>query len=231
MEYKILVADDDKEIREAIEIYLTNEQMKVLTACDGQEALKVLEANPDIHLIIMDLMMPKMDGIQAILQIRKEKEIPIIVLSAKSEDKDVVLGLNIGADDYITKPFNILELKARIKAILRRSVRVVTHEEPKSNVIKSRDLEIDLESRRCFIKGKEKNLTAKEFDLLELFMKNPGKVYSRDNLLTTIWGAGYPGDVRAVDVHVRRLREKIEAVPSEPEYIHTKWGVGYYFQA
>lgn len=230
MEYKILVADDDKEIREAIEIYLTNEQMKVLTACDGQEALKVLEANPDIHLIIMDLMMPKMDGIQAILQIRKEKEIPIIVLSAKSEDKDVVLGLNIGADDYITKPFNILELKARIKAILRRSVRVVTHEEPKSNVIKSRDLEIDLESRRCFIKGKEKNLTAKEFDLLELFMKNPGKVYSRDNLLTTIWGAGYPGDVRAVDVHVRRLREKIEAVPSEPEYIHTKWGVGYYFQ-
>lgn len=230
MEYKILVADDDKEIREAIKIYLTNEQMKVLTACDGQEALKVLEANPDIHLIIMDLMMPKMDGIQAILQIRKEKEIPIIVLSAKSEDKDVVLGLNIGADDYITKPFNILELKARIKAILRRSVRVVTHEEPKSNVIKSRDLEIDLESRRCFIKGKEKNLTAKEFDLLELFMKNPGKVYSRDNLLTTIWGAGYPGDVRAVDVHVRRLREKIEAVPSEPEYIHTKWGVGYYFQ-
>lgn len=230
MEYKILVADDDKEIREAIEIYLTNEQMKVLTACDGQEALKVLEANPDIHLIIMDLMMPKMDGIQAILQIRKEKEIPIIVLSAKSEDKDVVLGLNIGADDYITKPFNILELKARIKAILRRSVRVVTHEEPKSNVIKSRDLEIDLESRRCFINGKEKNLTAKEFDLLELFMKNPGKVYSRDNLLTTIWGAGYPGDVRAVDVHVRRLREKIEAVPSEPEYIHTKWGVGYYFQ-
>lgn len=230
MEYKILVADDDKEIREAIEIYLTNEQMKVLTACDGQEALKVLEANPDIHLIIMDLMMPKMDGIQAILQIRKEKEIPIIVLSAKSEDKDVVLGLNIGADDYITKPFNILELKARIKAILRRSVRVVTHEESKSNIIKSRDLEIDLESRRCFIKGKEKNLTAKEFDLLELFMKNPGKVYSRDNLLTTIWGAGYPGDVRAVDVHVRRLREKIEAVPSEPEYIHTKWGVGYYFQ-
>jgi DNA-binding response OmpR family regulator len=152
------------------------------------------------------------------------------MVTAKGEDMDKIMGLEYGADDYITKPFNILELKARIKAILRRSVRSVAREEPKSNSIKSRELEIDLESRRCFINGKEKNLTAKEFDLLELFMKNPGRVYSRENLLKTVWGAGYPGDARAVDVHVRRLREKVENTPSDPKYIHTKWGVGYYFQ-
>ena len=143
---------------------------------------------------------------------------------------DKIMGLEYGADDYITKPFNILELKARIKAILRRSVKTVSATEPKSSTIKIRGIEIDTESRRCFVEGKETNLTAKEFDLLELFMENPGKVYSRENLLNTIWGYDYPGDVRAVDVHVRRLREKVEQTPSVPQYIHTKWGVGYYFQ-
>ena len=225
----ILVVEDDKPIRNLIVTTLKTHDYKYLVAENGSSA--ILEAsshNPDI--VLLDLGLPDIEGVEVIRKIRTWSNMPIIVISARSEDTDKIEALDAGADDYITKPFNILELKARIKAILRRSVRVVTHEESKSNIIKSRDLEIDLESRRCFIKGKEKNLTAKEFDLLELFMKNPGKVYSRDNLLTTIWGAGYPGDVRAVDVHVRRLREKIEAVPSEPEYIHTKWGVGYYFQ-
>ena len=230
MAKKVLVVDDEKLIVKGIRFSLLQDGMEVDCAYDGEEALNMAKAN-SYDMILLDVMLPKMDGFEVCQAIREFSDVPIVMLTAKGDDMDKILGLEYGADDYITKPFNILELKARIKAILRRSVRVVTHEEPKSNVIKSRDLEIDLESRRCFIKGKEKNLTAKEFDLLELFMKNPGKVYSRDNLLTTIWGAGYPGDVRAVDVHVRRLREKIEAVPSEPEYIHTKWGVGYYFQA
>ena len=229
MANKILVVDDEKLIVKWIKFSLEQENMEVDVAYDGEEAFK-LAKNNNYSIILLDVMLPKIDGLEVCRMIREFSNVPIIMVTAKGEDMDKIMGLEYGADDYITKPFNILELKARIKAILRRSVRVVTHEEQKSNVIKSRDLEIDLESRRCFIKGKEKNLTAKEFDLLELFMKNPGKVYSRDNLLATIWGAGYPGDVRAVDVHVRRLREKIEAVPSEPEYIHTKWGVGYYFQ-
>ncbi len=229
MANKILVVDDEKLIVKGIKFSLEQENMEVDVAYDGEEAFK-LAKNNNYSIILLDVMLPKIDGLEVCRMIREFSNVPIIMVTAKGEDMDKIMGLEYGADDYITKPFNILELKARIKAILRRSVRVVTHEEQKSNVIKSRDLEIDLESRRCFIKGKEKNLTAKEFDLLELFMKNPGKVYSRDNLLATIWGAGYPGDVRAVDVHVRRLREKIEAVPSEPEYIHTKWGVGYYFQ-
>ena len=229
MANKILVVDDEKLIVKGIKFSLEQENMEVDVAYDGEEAFN-LAKNNNYSIILLDVMLPKIDGLEVCRMIREFSNVPIIMVTAKGEDMDKIMGLEYGADDYITKPFNILELKARIKAILRRSVRVVTHEESKSNIIKSRDLEIDLERRSCFIKGKEKNLTAKEFDLLELFMKNPGKVYSRDNLLTTIWGAGYPGDVRAVDVHVRRLREKIEAVPSEPEYIHTKWGVGYYFQ-
>ena len=230
MEYKILVADDDKEIREAIEIYLTNEQMKVLTACDGQEALKVLEANPDIHLIIMDLMMPKMDGIQAILQIRKEKEIPIIVLSAKSEDKDVVLGLNIGADDYITKPFNFLELIARVKANLRRSdIAPVTNNEKDGNNQVYGDLNIDFDRYEVTKRGEVINLTLREFELLTFLATQTPTIFTRENLLEKVWGYEYFGDVRAVDVTIRRLREKIEDDPSKPKYIVTKRGVGYYF--
>lgn len=229
MAHRILVVDDEKLIVKGIKFSLEQEGMEVDAAYDGEEAFKLAQTQ-NYSLILLDVMLPKIDGLEVCQMIREFSNVPIIMVTAKGEDMDKIMGLEYGADDYITKPFNILELKARIKAILRRSVRSVVKEEPKSNVIKAKDLEIDLESRRCFIDGKEKNLTAKEFDLLELFVKNPGKVYSRDSLLNTLWGYGYPGDARSVDVHVRRLREKIEANPSDPQYIHTKWGVGYYFQ-
>ncbi len=229
MAYDILVVDDEKLIVKGIKFSLEQEGMNVDTAFDGDEALN-LAKNKDYSLILLDVMLPKKDGLEVCQLIREFSNVPIIMVTAKGEDMDKIMGLEYGADDYITKPFNILELKARIKAILRRSVKKVSVEEVKNDKLKIRDIEIDVESRRAFINGKETNLTAKEFDLLVLFMKNPGKVYSRDNLLNTIWGKGYPGDARAVDVHVRRLREKIEEIPSEPQYIHTKWGVGYYFQ-
>ena len=229
MARRILVVDDEKLIVKGIKFSLEQEGMEVDVAYDGEEAYNLAKSN-DYSLILLDVMLPKIDGLEVCTMIREFSNVPIIMVTAKGEDMDKILGLEYGADDYITKPFNILELKARIKAILRRSVVPVAKLPEKTNVIKSRELSIDLESRRCFINGKEKNLTAKEFDLLELFMKNPGKVYSRENLLNTVWGYGYPGDVRSVDVHVRRLREKIEATPSDPKYIHTKWGVGYYFQ-
>ena len=171
-----------------------------------------------------------MNGLEVCRQVRDFSQVPIIMVTAKGEDMDKIMGLEYGADDYIVKPFNILELKARIKAILRRSVKKVDiNEDKKQNVLEVRGLKVDFDSRRVFINGKEANLTAKEFDMLVLFMENPGKVYSRETLLDTIWGYDYPGDARTVDVHVRRLREKIEEKPSEPKYIYTKWGVGYYF--
>ena len=224
----ILVCDDDKEIVEAIEIYLQQEGYNILKAYDGEQALAMLKEN-EVHLLIIDVMMPKLDGIRATLKIREESSIPIIILSAKSEDSDKILGLNIGADDYITKPFNILEVKARIKAILRRSGKKAEPVKP-VNIMEINGMKVELDSRRVFVHGKELNLTAKEFDLLELLMAHPNKVYSRNELLDTIWGSTYPGDARTVDVHVRRLREKIEDNPGEPVYIHTKWGVGYYFK-
>lgn len=229
MANRILVVDDEKLIVKGIKFSLEQEGMEIDAAYDGEEAYNLARTN-SYSLILLDVMLPKIDGLEVCRMIREFSDVPIIMVTAKGEDIDKIMGLEYGADDYITKPFNILELKARIKAILRRSVRPAAKQEPKSNIIKARDMEIDLESRRCFINGREKNLTAKEFDLLELLVKNPGKVYSRENLLNTIWGYGYPGDARAVDVHVRRLREKIEMTPSEPQYIHTKWGVGYYFQ-
>lgn len=229
MARRILVVDDEKLIVKGIKFSLEQEGMEVDVAYDGEEAYNLAKAN-DYSLILLDVMLPKIDGLEVCTMIREFSNVPIIMVTAKGEDMDKILGLEYGADDYLTKPFNILELKARIKAILRRSVVPVAKQAEKNNIITLRELSIDLESRRCFINGKEKNLTAKEFDLLELFMKNPGKVYSRENLLNTVWGYGYPGDVRSVDVHVRRLREKIEATPSDPKYIHTKWGVGYYFQ-
>lgn len=229
MAYDILVVDDEKLIVKGIKFSLEQEGMNVDTAFDGEEALN-LAKEKEYSLIILDVMLPKIDGLEVCQLIRDFSAVPIIMVTAKGEDMDKIMGLEYGADDYITKPFNILELKARIKAILRRSVKKKPVEEVKKNRIKIRGIEIETESRRVFIEGKETNLTAKEFDLLELFMNNEGKVYSRENLLNTIWGYGYPGDARAVDVHVRRLREKIEANPSEPKYIHTKWGVGYYFQ-
>lgn len=229
MNRNILVVDDEKLIVKGIKFSLEQEGMKVDVAYDGEEALRLAKEN-EYNLILLDVMLPKIDGLMACQIIREFSNVPIIMVTAKGEDMDKIMGLEYGADDYITKPFNILELKARIKAILRRSVKKVDSPIQNKNVIKIRDIEINTESRRTFINQKEINLTAKEFDLLELLMKNMGKVYSRENLLDTIWGYGYPGDARSVDVHVRRLREKIEECPSEPKYIHTKWGVGYYFQ-
>lgn len=229
MAAKILVVDDEKLIVKGIKFSLEQEGMQVDAAYDGEEAVKFARTK-SYSLILLDVMLPKIDGLQVCRTIREFSNVPIIMVTAKGEDMDKIMGLEYGADDYLTKPFNILELKARIKAILRRSVRTVVQEEQGKNVISIRGLEIEPESRRCRLEGREINLTAKEFDLLKLLMENPGKVYSRDSLLSLIWGYDYPGDARAVDVHVRRLREKIEEKPSEPQYIHTKWGVGYYFQ-
>ena len=227
MAYNILVVDDEKLIVKGIKFSLEQEGMEVEAAYDGEEALNFIK-NGKFDLVVLDVMLPKMDGLEVCQRVREFSAIPIIMLTAKGEDMDKIMGLEYGADDYLTKPFNILELKARIKAILRRTKQKGDSKE-KKNSLKVRDLELIFESRRVFIGDKEANLTAKEFDLLELLMENPGKVYSRENLLDTVWGYDYPGDVRTVDVHVRRLREKIEENPSEPKYIFTKWGVGYYF--
>ncbi|WMI80181.1 response regulator transcription factor [Anaerotignum sp. MB30-C6] len=227
MAYHVLVVDDEKLIVKGIKFSLEQDGMQVTPAYDGEEALQLIK-DSNFDLIVLDVMLPKMDGLQVCQQVREFSQVPIIMVTAKGEDMDKIMGLEYGADDYITKPFNILELKARIKAILRRSVKKAPAEGSK-NILKARELELSYDSRRVFIQEKEVNLTAKEFDLLELLMENPGKVYSREKLLDTVWGYDYPGDVRTVDVHVRRLREKIEANPSEPKYIFTKWGVGYYF--
>ena len=231
MAYHILVVDDEKLIVKGIKFSLEQDGMQVDAAYDGEEALRLAKAS-DFDLIVLDVMLPKFDGLEVCQQIREYSNVPIIMVTAKGDDMDKIMGLEYGADDYITKPFNILELKARIKAILRRSVKTVSSSDEKSqnNLLRVRDLEIEPSLRRTMIGGREVNLTAKEFDLLELFMENPGKVYSRESLLNTVWGYYYPGDVRTVDVHVRRLREKIEENPSDPKYIHTKWGVGYYFK-
>ena len=224
---KILVVDDEKLIVKGIRFSLEQDGMEVDTAFDGEEAVALAKENT-YDLILLDIMLPKMDGFEVCQQVREFSNTPIIMLTAKGEDMDKILGLDYGADDYITKPFNILEVKARIKAIMRRSSSGNQKEED-SHVIENGDLSLDTDSRRLFILGKEVNLTAKEFDLLELLVTNPNKVYSRENLLNLVWGFEYPGDVRTVDVHVRRLREKIEGNPSEPKYVHTKWGVGYYY--
>ena len=228
MAKKVLVVDDEKLIVKGIRFSLEQDEMEVECAYDGEEALKLATEN-QYDMILLDIMLPKMDGFEVCQQIRGFSDVPIVMLTAKGDDMDKILGLDYGADDYITKPFNILEVKARIKAIMRRTSGKREKEEA-VKVIESGDLKLDGESRRLFILGKEINLTAKEFDLLELLVMNPGKVYSRENLLNIVWGYEYPGDVRTVDVHVRRLREKIEKNPSEPKYVHTKWGVGYYYQ-
>lgn len=180
-------------------------------------------------MILLDVMLPKHDGFEVCQQIREFSDVPIIMLTARDDDMNKILGLEYGADDYITKPFNILEVKARIKAIMRRTGRREQDRKGTRLIVKG-DMKIDCESRRVVIAEKEINLTAKEFDLLELLATNPGKVYSRENLLNIVWGYEYPGDARTVDVHIRRLREKIEANPSDPKYVYTKWGVGYYFR-
>ncbi len=228
MAKKVLVVDDEKLIVKGIRFSLEQDGMEVDCAYDGEEALEAARKK-EYDVVLLDVMLPKLSGFDVCQQIREFSSMPIIMLTAKGDDMDKILGLEYGADDYITKPFNILEVKARIKAIIRRSGRnTVVNEESKS--ISFGDMKIDSENKRVYISGKEVNLTAKEFDLLELLVFNPNKVYSRENLLNIVWGYDYPGDVRTVDVHIRRLREKIESNPSEPKYIHTKWGVGYFFQ-
>ena len=228
MAKKVLVVDDEKLIVKGIRFSLEQDGMEVTCAYDGEEALRLAQENK-FDMILLDIMLPKMDGFEVCQAIREFSNMPIVMLTAKGDDMDKILGLEYGADDYITKPFNILEVKARIKAIMRRTAASEPKEE-NSKVIESGDLKLDGESRRLFVQGREINLTAKEFDLLELLVMNPDKVYSRENLLNLVWGYEYPGDVRTVDVHVRRLREKIEPNPSEPKYVHTKWGVGYFYQ-
>ena len=230
---RILVVDDEKLIVKGIRFSLEQDNMEVDCAYDGEEAIN-LAKQKEYDVVLLDVILPKFDGYEVCQAIREFSEMPIIMLTAKGNDMDKILGLEYGADDYITKPFNILEVKARIKAIMRRNTKKSRRESrAESNVVTSGDLKMDRDSRRVFIGEKEINLTAKEFDLLELLACNPNKVYSREQLLTYVWGnkAMDSGDVRTVDVHVRRLREKIEPSPSDPKYVHTKWGVGYYFRA
>ncbi len=227
MAKKVLVVDDEKLIVKGIRFSLEQDGMDVDCAYDGEEALAMARAN-EYDMILLDIMLPKMDGFEVCQAIREFSDMPIVMLTAKGDDMDKILGLEYGADDYITKPFNILEVKARIKAIMRRTYGPREKKEVSSVIVKG-DLRLECDSRRLFIHDNEVNLTAKEFDLLELLVKNENKVYSREDLLGLVWGKDYPGDVRTVDVHVRRLREKIEANPSEPKYVHTKWGVGYYY--
>ena len=228
-----LVGDDEKLSVKGIRFSLEQDGMEVDCAYDGEEAVE-LAKKTEYDIVLLDVMLPKLDGYEVCQAIREFSDMPIIMLTAKGGDMDKILGLEYGADDYISKPFNILEVKARIKAIIRRSSknRRLKKEEANNSVIGQGDLKMDTESRRVFIGEREINLTAKEFDLLELLVRNPNKVYSREALLTYVWGnkAMDSGDVRTVDVHVRRLREKIEPSPSDPKYVHTKWGVGYYFR-
>jgi len=228
MPHSILVVDDEKLIVKGIKFSLEQDGMQVDTAYDGEEALELAKAN-DYDCIILDVMLPKIDGTSVCQQIREFSPVPVVMVTAKDDDMDKIMGLEYGADDYITKPFNILELKARIKAILRRSLLGRPAPVDVSNLTQ-RDISLDTQSRRVTVRGEEIYLTAKEYDLLEFFMSNVGKVYTREQLLAQLWGSENAGDVRTVDVHVRRLREKIEEEPSEPKYICTKWRVGYYFR-
>lgn len=227
MAKKVLVVDDEKLIVKGIRFSLLQDGMEVDCAYDGEEALNRAKAN-SYDMILLDVMLPKMDGFEVCQAIREFSDVPIVMLTAKGDDMDKILGLEYGADDYITKPFNILEVKVRIKAIMRRTS-PERAPQVQSSVIEKGDIKLDCDSRRLFINDNEINLTAREFELLEILIKNENKVYSRESLLKIVWGEDYLGDVRTVDVHVRRLREKIEANPSEPKYVHTKWGVGYYY--
>lgn len=226
---RVLVVDDEKLIVKGIRFSLLQDGLEVDCAYDGEEALE-LAKNNEYDLVLLDVMLPKLDGFEVCQQIREFSDMPIVMLTAKGDDMDKILGLEYGADDYITKPFNILEVKARIKAIMRRASKKEEKKIDEGNVIIKHDMKIDRESRRVFIEDKEINLTAKEFDLLEILATNPDKVYSREQLLNLVWKYEYAGDARTVDVHIRRLREKIEKLPSNPKYVFTKWGVGYYFK-
>ena len=225
---KILVVDDEKLLVKGIKFNLENDGYVVEAAYDGEEAVKLVKSG-DYNLIILDLMMPKLDGLQACMRIREFSMVPIIMLTARSEDIDKILGFEYGADDYLTKPFNILELKARIKALLRRSGNMPM-QPAADDIVHVGQLTIDTDKQIVEKDGREIELTNKEYDLFELFVKNPGRIFSREDLLNTVWKSEYQGDIRTVDVHVHRLREKLESNPAEPEHIVTKWGVGYYFK-
>ncbi len=223
---KILVVDDEALLVKGICYNLRNEGYEVLTGSNGLDAVRTVRETP-VDLVILDVMMPEMDGLEACRQIRDFSDVPIILLTAKADDMDKLMGFEHGADDYLTKPFNILELKARIRALLRRA----GPRESKPEQIESGAIRLDLVSRNAYRDGELADLTAKEFDLVDLLIRNPNRVYSRENLLDLIWGYDYQGDIRTVDVHIRRIREKLERNPAEPEHIMTKWGVGYYFKA
>ena len=224
---KILVVDDEKVLVKGIKFNLENEGYQVEVGYDGEEAVEKARTGR-FDLVILDLMMPKIDGLQACMKIREFSNVPVIMLTAKGEDADKIIGFECGADDYITKPFNILEVKARVRALLRRAGQTA-QQERSANRLERGPIAIDVAERAAWKDGRPVELTAKEFDLMELLLRNPGRVYSRENLLNVVWGYEYIGDYRTVDVHVRRLREKLELDPANPEYILTKWGVGYYF--
>lgn len=224
---KILVVDDEELLVKGIRFNLQNDGFEVITASNGLEALQQAKNQlPD--LIVLDVMMPEMDGLTACSKIREFSDVPIILLTAKADDMDKLIGFDSGADDYLTKPFNILELKARIRALLRRAG--TTNRKDEENLLTIGSISLDLDARDAFRSGTRVDLTAKEFDVIEFLMRNPNRVYSREALLDTIWAYEYRSDIRTVDVHIRRLREKLEENPAEPNYIMTKWGVGYYFR-
>ena len=225
---KILVVDDEKLLVKGIKFNLENEGYTVDACYDGESAVNMARTG-EYDLIILDLMMPKKDGLEACQEIRGFSTVPIIMLTARGEDADMLMGFESGADDYVTKPFNILALKARVRALLRRASMSAAQEPAKTSVLTRGHISVDTERRSAYKNGVAIELTMKEFDLIEFLMKNPGRVYSRENLLDLVWGYDYQGDTRTVDVHIRRLREKLELDPAHPEYIVTKWGVGYYF--
>lgn len=226
MAKKILLVDDEPLMIKGLKYTLEQDGYETVSAYDGEEALELFAKEP-FDLVLLDVMLPRMDGIQVCQRIREVSTVPIIMLTAKGEDLDKILGLEYGADDYISKPFNILEVKARIKSILRRVQATSGVEDQR--LLRVRDLEVNTANRSVTLRGKDVRLTAKEFDLLQLFMNNRGRVFSREEMLDAVWKNDYAGDARTVDVHIRRLREKIEHQPTQPEFIFTKWGVGYYF--
>ncbi len=223
---RILVIDDEALLVKGIRFNLQNEGYEVVTGSNGLEAVEMAK-DPEVNLIILDVMMPEMDGLTACSKIREFSDVPIIMLTAKTEDMDKLIGFDHGADDYLTKPFNILELKARIKALLRRASQ---GKSTANATLSIGQITLDLDARNAYVSGKLVDLTAKEFDVVEFLMRNPNHVYSREALLDTIWAYEYRSDIRTVDVHIRRLREKLEENPAEPKYVMTKWGVGYYFR-
>ena len=223
---KILVVDDEAVLVKGIKFNLCNDGYDVVTGSNGREAVE-LAADPSVDLIILDLMMPEMDGLMACAKIRTFSDVPILMLTAKAEDMDKLIGFDHGADDYMTKPFNILELKARVRALLRRAAGV---QRQQGSLLTVGDITLNTDERTATRDGETVDLTAKEYDLIELLMRNPRRIYSRENLMNVVWGYAYAGDYRTVDVHIRRLREKLERNPAEPEHIMTKWGVGYYFK-